>query len=250
MASKTVVDVKRLSKTYKGCVEPAVDDLSFKVFDKEIFGLLGPNGAGKTTTISTLCSLLKPSSGIIKIDGLELNHHLNRIKMLIGVISQDIALYDKLTAYENLYYFGSLYGIEKKVLAKRIYKLLDRLGLSKNIHVQVCKFSGGMKRRINLLAGLLHEPKLLLLDEPTVGVDVQTRNVIREYLTELRDHGTTMIYSSHMMEDIQLICDRVAIIDHGRLISESSPGDLIAKYSNCNSLEDVFLELTGTKLRD
>jgi ABC-2 type transport system ATP-binding protein len=250
MNNSVIVEVKNLNKTYKGNLEPAVDNLSFNVYENEIFGLLGPNGAGKTTTISTLCSLLKPSSGSIKIASLDIANHLDAIKKLIGVVSQDIALYDKLTAYENLYYFGSLYGINKNVLKERIDASLQRLGLHKNKHVTINKYSGGMKRRINLLAGVLHKPRLLFLDEPTVGVDVQTRNVIREFLDELRNNGTTIIYSSHLMEDIQILCDRVVIIDHGKLVSEGKPSELIVANANCNSLEDVFLKLTGHKLRD
>lgn len=250
MGKSAVLEVNKLCKTYKGSVEPAVDSLSFQVYEKEIFGLLGPNGAGKTTTISALTSLLKPNSGTILIDGKEINENLNLIKTQIGVVSQDIALYGKLTAYENLFYFGSLFGINKAALKEKIEDSLHRLGLYKNRNTTINKFSGGMQRRINLLAGVLHSPKLLFLDEPTVGVDVQTRNVLREYLEELRTNGTTIVYSSHLMEDIQLLCDRVAIIDHGKLVGEGSPDELIKSCTNCNTLEDVFLELTGRKLRD
>ena len=250
MGKPNVLHVSELCKTYKGNVEPAVDKLSFDVYQDEIFGLLGPNGAGKTTTISMLTSLLKPDSGTINILGKDLLGHLDDIKQQIGVVSQDIALYSKLTAHENLYYYGSLYGIPKVKLNKHIDESLHRLGLYKHRNTTISKFSGGMQRRINLLAGVLHKPKLLFLDEPTVGVDVQTRNVIREYLSELRNNGTAIVYSSHLMEDIQILCNTVAIIDHGKLVTTGSPKDLIDNHNSCNSLEDVFLEITGRNLRD
>jgi ABC-2 type transport system ATP-binding protein len=250
MNNQIIVEVNQLYKTYNGNLTAAVDNLSFNVYEQEIFGLLGPNGAGKTTTISMLCSLLNPNSGSIKIANLDIEHNLQEIKQLIGVVSQDIALYDKLSAFENLYYYGSLFGIEKHHLKEKINSLLHRLGLYKNRNVLLNKYSGGMKRRINLLAGVLHNPKLLFLDEPTVGVDVQTRNVIRDFLIELKENGTTIIYTSHMMEDIELLCDRVAIIDEGKLVAEGKPSELISSHKSCHSLEDVFLELTGRKLRD
>jgi ABC-2 type transport system ATP-binding protein len=250
MSNAVIVDIKDLTKIYKGRSEPAVDKLSLQVFEGEIFGLLGPNGAGKTTIISVLCNLLKPTAGRIRIAGFDLPQHLNEIKTIIGVVSQDIALYDKLTAYENLFYFGRLYSIDKKKLDLKIRNLLNRLGLKKYTDEKIKSFSGGMKRRVNILAGLLHNPKLLFLDEPTAGVDVQTRSVIREFLFELREEGTTMIYTSHQMEDVQKLCSRLAIIDYGKIIASGNPEDLIGQNCDCLSLEDVFLKLTGRNLRD
>ena len=250
MKDDPAIYISDLKKIYKGASDAAVNKLSISVKENEIFGLLGPNGAGKTTTISILTGLLYPTSGSIKIQSIDIKHHLKKIKPLMGVVSQDIALYDKLTAKENLQYFGSLYKISKKELSKTIDDALHQLGLYKNKDVQIKKYSGGMKRRINILAGVLHKPKLLFLDEPTVGVDVQTRNVIREYLKELRNQGTTIIYSSHIMEDVENLCDRIVIIDHGKKILEGEPKQLIASRDECNNLEDVFLELTGRKLRD
>ena len=162
-----------------------------------------------------------------------------------------IALYEKLTAFENLYYFGRLYGIDKKILNDRIDFFLERLGLLKYKHAKIKSFSGGMKRRINLIAGVLHKPEILILDEPVVGVDVQSRNVIREFLMELNSDNTSIIYTSHMMEDIEILCNKISIIDYGELVeNDISPKEIVAKYDNCNSLEEVFLHLTGQKLRD
>ncbi|NJK85913.1 MAG: ABC transporter ATP-binding protein [Bacteroidales bacterium] len=245
-----MVEIHNLSKRYKGKSEPAVDQLSLKIAGKEIFGLLGPNGAGKTTTISILSGLLTPTSGQIKISGYDLQSNLQKIKHLIGVVAQDIALYEKLTAFENLYYFGSLYGIEKKELLNTIDDLLHRMGLLKNKNDKVKHLSGGMKRRLNLLAGLLHQPKLLYLDEPASGVDVQTRTVIHEFLLELKSKGTTIIYTSHFLDDAQRLCDRVSIIDYGKIISTGKPMELVNNNCDCNSLEEVFLKLTGRNIRD
>lgn len=250
MSKSIVLDIQNLTKIYKGKVNPAVDDISFQVFEGEIFGLLGPNGAGKTTTISVLCSLLKSTSGKIIIAGLDLHLHLTQIKSKIGVVGQDIALYEKLTAYENLRYFGSIYNIDRGVLEQNINNYLHRLGLDTYKNQQIRRFSGGMKRRINLIAGVLHNPQILFLDEPTVGVDVQTRNVIREFLLELKNMGTTIVYTSHMMDDAQKLCDRVCIIDNGKIIAAGSPSELINLHADCGELEEVFLKLTGRNLRD
>jgi len=245
-----LIGIKNLVKVYPGRINPAVDDLSLEIKEGEIYGILGPNGAGKTTIISILCNLIQPTSGRVTIDGLSLTSHKNKIKKLTGVVFQDIALYDKLTAYENLRYFGTLYGIPAKILNQRIDHLLARLGLEKFKNEKTGTFSGGMKRRINLLAGLLHSPKLLFLDEPAVGIDVHSRNVILEFLQELNQAGTTMIYTSHIMEEAQKLCSTIAIIDYGKVVAVSSPSELIRDNPDCHSLEDVFLKLTGRMLRD
>jgi ABC-2 type transport system ATP-binding protein len=250
MGEKVIVDIRKLTKIYNGKLEPAVDNLSMEIHEGEIFGLVGPNGAGKTTTLSVLCGLLKPTSGTVKIDGFDLYHDLSEIKKLIGVISQEIALYDKLTAYENLYYFGRLFSMKRKELNFIIDALLNRLGLYKYRNEKIKNFSGGMKRRINLLAGVLHKPKLLFLDEPSTGCDVQSRNVIREYLLELKETGTTLIYTSHLMDDVEKLCTRISIIDYGKIILTGTPTGLISQHPGCLSLEDVFLNSTGRHLRD
>ncbi|MFH1121859.1 MAG: ATP-binding cassette domain-containing protein [Bacteroidota bacterium] len=250
MKGDILIDIRNLVKVYKGRINPAVDDLSLQINDGDIFGILGPNGAGKTTIISVLCNLISQTSGKIYIDGFSLSSDNRKIKELTGAVFQDIALYDKLTAFENLRYFGTLYGINRTPLEERINKLLLRLGLEKFKDEKVGTFSGGMKRRINLLAGLLHNPRLLFLDEPAVGIDVQSRNVILEFLHELNEAGTTIVYTSHMMEEAQKLCSKVAIIDYGKVIAVATPGELIHNNPDCHSLEEVFLKLTGRSLRD
>lgn len=250
MKGDILIDIRKLVKVYKGRSQPAVDDLSLQINEGDIFGILGPNGAGKTTIISILCNLKHPTSGSVFIDGMLLSGDSRKIKEMTGVVFQDIALYDKLTAFENLRYFGTLYGIHRIELDKRINYLLARLGLENFKDEKVGTFSGGMKRRINLLAGLLHNPRLLFLDEPAVGIDVQSRNVIIEFLHELNNGGTTIIYTSHMMEEAQKLCSMVAIIDYGKLISVATPHDLISNNPECHTLEDVFLKFTGRSLRD
>jgi len=251
MEEAIVIDIRNITKIYKGRHEPAVDNLDLQINKGEFYGLLGPNGAGKTTLISIISSLIEPSNGSIYIKGMELKNNLDKIKPLIGIVPQDIALYEKLTAYENLYYFGSLYGITKEKLNKRIDFLLDRLGLLKYKNDKIKSFSGGMKRRINLIAGVLHRPEILILDEPVVGVDVHSRNVIRTFLQDVNANNTTIIYTSHIMEDIEKLCNKISIIDYGKLIEKNiSPKELVASYNDCETLEDVFLKLTGQKLRD
>ncbi|MDB4334812.1 ABC transporter ATP-binding protein [bacterium] len=250
MDSPIVVDIQNLTKIYPNRHEPAVNNLSLQIHKGEFYGLLGPNGAGKTTTISVASSLLKATKGEVYLNGLNINEDLLKIKHVLGVVAQDIALYEKMTAFENLFYFGKLYGINRIDLKKRIDFLLDRLGLLKYKNDKILSYSGGMKRRINLMAGLLHNPDILILDEPVVGVDVHSRNVIREFLKEVNDDNTTIIYTSHMMEDAEMLCSRLCIIDYGEMVEQGSPQELIAKHSNCSTLEEVFLKLTGQKLRD
>ena len=244
------IDVISLTKRYSNTNTPAVDDISFKVDVGEVFGLLGPNGAGKTTTISILCTLLKPSSGRVNIVGLDLASQANEIKKIIGVVPQDIALFPNLSAYENLKFFGNMYGLRGSKLSSRISDLLLLFGLDQKADQRIKTYSGGMKRRINMIAGILHNPKILFLDEPTVGIDVQSRTVIMEYLSQLNKQGTTIIYTSHHMEEAEKYCSRVAIIDMGKIITSGSPSELLTTYNDCNNLEEIFLELTGRNLRD
>ena len=245
-----MIEINKISKKYKGASNYSVSDLDLSIFDKEIFGLLGPNGAGKTTLISMLCSLITPTSGTFTINGLTYKKNKNKLKQLIGIVPQEYALYPSLTAFENLSYFGSMYGLKGKVLTRKINEHLENLGLADFSKNKIETFSGGMKRRVNLIASVLHEPKALFLDEPTVGVDVQSKNVIIQYLQELNKKGTTIIYTSHHLNEAEMFCDRVAIIDHGKIITIGKPKDLIAQQNKANNLEDVFIELTGKALRD
>ncbi len=249
MNATAAIEVKNLLKTYKGSAIPAVNSISFTVEKGSIFGLLGPNGAGKTTTISILCGLSKASTGDVTLMGLSLKKQLNEIKQLIGVVPQEIALYPTLTAFENLRYIGNMYGLKGDNLRKKIKENLELVGLSEFAEKQIITFSGGMKRRINLVAGILHEPKILFLDEPTVGVDVQSRNLITEHLHLLNNAGCTIIYTSHLMEEAENLCTSIAIIDHGKIIATGEPKKLIQEHSK-STLEQLFLKLTGKKLRD
>jgi ABC-2 type transport system ATP-binding protein len=250
MNNNTIIEIQNLTKVFKDAAEPAVKDISFAISRNEVFGLLGPNGAGKTTTISILCGLFPPTKGKILIDGMDLDGDLTPIKQIVGVVPQDIALYPTLSARENLEFYGQMYGLSGKALKEKIALWLDNFGLTDAANKRVSTYSGGMKRRVNLIAGILHDPKILFLDEPTVGVDVQSRNVIIEHLKELNRKGTTIIYTSHHMEEAEHFCSRVAIIDHGRIIVEGTPNELIYANPGAKNLEDVFLNLTNRKLRD
>jgi ABC-2 type transport system ATP-binding protein len=245
-----MIEIHQLSKKYKGAENFSVIDLNLNVEKGEIFGLLGPNGAGKTTLISMLSSLLKPTSGTFTINGLTFKENKNELKQLIGIVPQEYALYSTLTAHENLCYFGSMYGLKGAVLKNSVNEHLELLGLTRFAHKKLTTFSGGMKRRVNLIASILHQPKVLFLDEPTVGVDVQSKNAIIDHLRQLNASGTSMIYTSHHLNEAENFCTRVAIIDEGRIITKGVPADLIAKTENAHNLEDVFLAITGKALRD
>jgi ABC-2 type transport system ATP-binding protein len=245
-----MIQINQLSKKYKNTETYAVKDLNLKVEDGEIYGLLGPNGAGKTTLISMLTSLLKPTSGFFTINGLNFKDNKNELKQLIGIVPQEYALYPTLTAFENLQYFGSMYGIKGKTLKNSINEHLEIMGLSKFAHKRTVTFSGGMKRRVNLIAGILHKPKVLFLDEPTVGVDVQSKNVIINHLKLLNKQGATIVYTSHHLNEAEVFCTYVAIIDNGEIIIKGIPSELIKNQTSANNLEDVFLAKTGNALRD
>jgi ABC-2 type transport system ATP-binding protein len=247
--SRTVIKVEELLKVYNGEAVPAVNKISFQIDNGDVFGILGPNGAGKTTTLSIICGLRHQTSGTVSVDGLTHQHDHLAIKKIIGVVPQDIALYPTLTAFENLKYFGNLYGLKGDSLKKSILGYLDEFGLKDAAHKRVGNFSGGMKRRVNLIAGILHNPKIIFLDEPTVGVDVQSRNMISEFLKALNKQGTTIVYTSHHMEEAQNLCNRIVVIDHGMIIAKGKPAELISSYQ-CGNLEELFLKLTGRSVRD
>lgn len=250
MSNPFIIEIQHLTKTFKHAAEPAIDNISFSINRNEIFGLLGPNAAGKTTTISILCGLFPPSSGTVSIDGKDLHSDLSDIKNMVGIVPQDIALYPTLTARENLSFYGSMYGLYGKNLKDKIETWLEKLGLIDAAKRQLSTYSGGMKRRVNLIAGILHQPKILFLDEPTVGVDVQSRNMIIEHLKEINAQGTTIIYSSHHMEEAENFCTRVSIIDKGRILTQGTPAELIRNNAGSTNLENVFLNLTNRKPRD
>ena len=241
--------VKGLSKTYKANEQKALDNVQLSLESDMITGLLGPNGAGKSTFINIISGLLKADSGTIYWKGETLKNHKN-LKQYLGLVPQGIALYPKLTAFENLDFLGTQYGIAKKERHERIKEYLNALGLYNKRTQLVQHYSGGMKRRINLIAGLLHHPELLIMDEPTVGIDVQSKQAIHDFLIDLNKTGMSMLYTSHMMEEAEKICHRVAIIDHGKILVYDSPKKLIENTSGAESLEDVYIQITGKELRD
>jgi ABC-2 type transport system ATP-binding protein len=218
-----IVEVNHLVKQYTASDQPAVRDVSFAIQAGEIFGFLGPNGAGKTTTISILSCLLKPSGGSATIAGFDLAREQNKIKRRIGLVPQDLALYPTLSANDNLMFYGRIYGLSGKLLKRRVEEALKMVGLTDRRHDRVDQYSGGMKRRINIAAGLLHQPEILFLDEPTVGVDPQSRNFIFDNVEALNRNGMTVLYTTHYMEEAERLCDRVAIIDEGRIIALDTP---------------------------
>jgi len=222
----SVITVDGLRKHY-GDVK-AVDGISFEIHEGEIFGLLGPNGAGKTTTINVLCTYTEPTAGEIVVAGHSVTAEPEAVKRAIGVVPQDIALYPDLNAVENLRFFGRMYDIPRARLEQRIADLLQLVGLTEHARKRVEHYSGGMKRRLNLAVGLLSEPRFLMLDEPTVGVDPQSRHAIFENIQALNRQGLTILYTTHYMEEAELLCHRVAIMDEGRIIALDTPQNLIS----------------------
>ncbi|MBQ6313523.1 ABC transporter ATP-binding protein [Candidatus Saccharibacteria bacterium] len=251
---KEAVEVKHLTKTYKKLV--AVDGLSFKVKEGEILGLLGPNGSGKSTTINCLLSLLKYDKGTIKIFGKEMTPDSYDIKAKIGVVFQDVAVFDELTVYENIDYFCGLYIRDKNTRKEYIEDAINLVGLGDFRNFYPKKLSGGLLRRLNIACGIAHKPKLIFLDEPTVAVDPQSRNNILDGIKKLRDDGATIIYTTHYMEEVEILCDRIIILDKGKIIASGTAEELkklVGKKQKVvigPTLNDVFLELTGKELRD
>ena len=246
-----IVEIQEVYKTYKGALEPSLNGISVNIPKGKIFGFLGPNGAGKTTTLSILCGLVKLEKGKALVAGKSVQHDMNDIRKLIGVVPQDIAIFPSLTGKENLRYFGNLYGLQGKILEDKINNYLTQFGLSQNADKKVSQYSGGMKRRINLIAGILHDPTLLILDEPTVGVDVQSRKMINDFLKSYNaEFGVSILYTSHMMDEAERLCDEVAIIDQGKIIISGIPQQLIEAQPSCGSLEELFIQLTGHSVRD
>ncbi len=247
----SIVEVKNLVKIFD--TNKAVDGVSFSVEEGEVFGLLGPNGAGKSTLIGVISTLLSPTSGDVVIDGHRVTKEPMAVKKVIGVVPQEIALYPTLTARENLDFWGKMYGLPSSEIKKRTDAVLEIVGLSDRAGDRIDTYSGGMKRRINIAAGLLHNPKVLFMDEPTVGIDPQSRNHILETVKHLNNEGLTVIYTSHYMEEVEFLCDRIAIIDHGKVIAEGTQEDLrllvgnqdIIRASATGLSEDVLPSITA-----
>jgi len=225
MMNTSILIVKDLWKSYAKTV--ALQGLTFEVSRGEFFGLLGPNGAGKTTAIGLLSGLIEPTRGHVSIDGVDLFSRPMEAKARLGLVPQSFALYPTLCARDNLVFFGRIYGLKGKHLRGRIARVLKIVELTDRVNQTVATFSNGMKRRLNIAAGLLHEPEILILDEPTVGVDTQSRNSILESINSLNKSGVTVLYTTHYIEEAQRLCDRVAIIDQGKIIALDSPARLI-----------------------
>lgn len=247
--SQHIIEVERLTKSYRGLDEPVLKGVDLRVETGEIFGILGPNGAGKTTLISILCGLKAYDSGSARIAGHDVGKERGELKRLIGVVPQDIALYDRLSARENLHFFGSCYGLTGSELRDKTEYYLELFGLQKSASRRLKTYSGGMKRRINLIAAILHDPQVLFLDEPTVGIDVQSRAVIVDFLKTFNAKGSSIFYTSHHMKEAETLCTHVAIIDNGNLVAQGTPAALKQVHS-AEHLEDVFLNVTGKDLRD
>lgn len=212
-----MLEVEGLSKSYNK--RPVVEDLNLSICQGESYGLLGPNGAGKSTTISMISGLFPPDKGSITIGGIDMLKDTKKAQKLIGVVPQEIALYPTMSARENLMFWGKMYGLRGTVLRNQVKDTLEIIGLTDRAKDKVGEFSGGMKRRVNIGSSILHNPKLLIMDEPTVGIDPQSRNHILETIKTLNDNGTTIIYTSHYMEEVELLCERAGIMDHGKLIA-------------------------------
>jgi len=241
------INVKNLSKNFAQVV--AVDDISFEVARSEIFGFLGPNGAGKTTTINILCTLLLPTSGKATVNGFNVVTSSNEVRRSIGIIFQDPSLDERLTAYENLNLHGMIYHLPSKLRKMRIDEVLHMVGLYAKKKTIVRTFSGGMKRRLEIARGLMHNPKIIFLDEPTTGLDPQTRKYIWDYIVSLSQKDKITIFlTTHYMDEAE-ICQRIGIIDHGKIVDLDTPAALKNKY-NVSSLNDVFLEATGRDIRE
>ncbi len=243
-----VIKVKNLTKVYNGL--RAVDNISFSLKKGEIFAFLGPNGAGKTTTIKILTTLTQPTSGSIKINGYDPAREQNQVRRSFGIVFQDPSLDDQLTAYENMDFHGALYQISQDLRQKRIKKLLTFVELWERRNDFVKTFSGGMRRRLEVARGLLHHPQIFFLDEPTLGLDPQTRNHIWDYLKKLNQkEGTTIFFTTHYMEEAEKVAQRIAIIDHGRIVAQGSAAQLKQK-TKTRSLEEAFIALTGYEIRE
>jgi len=256
-SGENMIEVKNLVKEFKGL--RAIDNISFSVKEDEIFGFLGPNGAGKTTTINIICTLLSKTSGSITLNGYDVSKERNKIRNCIGMVFQDPSLDDKLTALENLYFHGLLYNMPRVTLKKRAEEVLDMVNLTGRENSLVMTYSGGMRRRLEIARGLLHYPKVLFLDEPTLGLDPQTRNKIWDYIIKLKkNRKITIFLTSHYMEETE-ICDRIAVIDRGKIIALDSPenlkntigGDIITLTSEDNvKLRKYVKGINGIEVHD
>lgn len=243
------IQIEEVSKRYKGAVNDSLKNVSLTIQTGDVYGILGPNGAGKTTLISILCGILEASDGhvIYRDDKEEVT--FQGIQPKIGFVPQEYALYQELTPVQNLEYFGALYNLSKEKIAARTTEILAVLGLSRVANDRIETFSGGMKRRVNLAIGIIHEPTILFLDEPTVGVDVQSKVAILKFLNQLNQAGTTIIYTSHHLSEAQDFCTKIALIDQGEIIMKGDIEKLLSTHA-AKDLKDLFIQFTGEEYRD
>jgi ABC-2 type transport system ATP-binding protein len=242
------IEVEHLSRSFGEF--QAVKDISFAVEQGDLFAFLGPNGAGKSTTIKMLTTLLKPSSGSLRVDGRDPTHDAHAVRRAFGIVFQDPSLDDELTAWENLEFHGVLYGVPRRIRRERMEELLALVDLADRRNSLVRDFSGGMKRRLEIARGLLHHPRILFLDEPTLGLDPQTRNLLWNYVQRLnREEGITIFFTTHYMEEADKVARRIAIIDHGKIVAQGS-GEELKRSTGTESLEAAFLALTGSSIRE
>lgn len=248
------IQVSNLVKTFGK--NEAVKGVSFTIGKGEIFGLLGPNGAGKSTTINMMCGYLEPTSGDTIIDGASVTKEPMNVKRMIGVVPQEIALYKDLNSVENLKFFGELYGLSAKECKERANDILQFVGLYERRKEPIKNFSGGMQRRVNMAIAMIHQPNFLLMDEPTVGVDPQSRENIFDTIEKIRDQGKTILYTTHYMEEAERLCNHIAIMDEGRIIAMGTLEQLLAmrdqtrEVQRPHGLQELFIQLTGRTLRD
>jgi ABC-2 type transport system ATP-binding protein len=235
-----MLNVENLHKRYGG--RQVVDGVSFSAAPGEVIGLLGPNGAGKTTTVSIICGLVKPGEGRVTVCGKEIESDASDVKRRLGLVPQDLALYEDLSARGNLELFGALYGVGGPLLKSRCDAALELVGLSDRAKEKPSTFSGGMKRRLNIACALVHDPDVLLFDEPTVGVDPQSRNAIFDNLETLKARGKTLVYTTHYMEEAERLCDRIVIMDHGKVVASDTLGNL---YRRLPAVESLAVEVEG-----
>jgi ABC-2 type transport system ATP-binding protein len=248
MSSNSVIIAKDVVKTFGKFT--AVDHINFDVKAGEIFAFLGPNGAGKSTTISMLTTMLRPSGGQLMLNGHDVTREQDRARKSFGIVFQDPALEEELTAYENMKIHAVLYSIPKKEQEKRIEELLRLVDLWERRDSYVKTYSGGMRRRLEIARGLMHHPKILFLDEPTLGLDTQTRNLLWDYVKKLSDsEGMTIFFTTHYLDEAESVAGRIAIIDHGKIIATGTSKEL-ARQTGTKTLEDAYLELTGREVRD
>lgn len=245
-----VLEIRNLCKSYGD--KPVVNSENFTVYAGDILGFIGPNGAGKSTTVNMITTLVTPDSGSILFHDKDIVKENSSFKRSLGVVPQDLAIYEDLSAYENVRFFCSLYGFKGAELKARVKQALEFVGLWERYKDSPAKFSGGMKRRLNIACAIAHTPELLIMDEPTVGIDPQSRNNIMEAVKTLHAKGTTVIYTSHYMEEIESLCNRIVLIDKGVVLEDMEKRTYKDKYATMGlaTLEDIFLHLTGTDLRD